>query len=165
MSAPMRTLWLFRWLPPLRKRYPQSKAAARRQRQATLTYDASDRVASLSAPTLILHGRRDRTVPVELACELANQIPGAQLTLFRGGHMFSSSTSGTRRSAGLRSSSPIPDRRPRKPRAPPPGDLPRSHRPDVPLKGAWRGAREPAVGAPRVGRAEGSTVDVLARSD
>lgn len=88
MSAPMRTLWLFRWLPPLRKRYPQSKAAARRQRQATLTYDASDRVASLSAPTLILHGRRDRTVPVELACELANQIPGAQLTLFRGGHMF-----------------------------------------------------------------------------
>ena len=88
MSAPMRVLWLLRWMPPLRKNYPQSKAAHRRQRQATLTYDASDRLTSLTVPTLILHGRRDRTVPLALARELAAQIPGARLGLFRGGHMF-----------------------------------------------------------------------------
>jgi 3-oxoadipate enol-lactonase len=88
MSAPMRVLWLLRWAPPLRKRYPQSEGAYRRQRQATLTYDAVDRITSVTAPALILHGRRDRTVPVDLVRELATQIPGAQLTLFRGGHMF-----------------------------------------------------------------------------
>jgi pimeloyl-ACP methyl ester carboxylesterase len=88
MSAPMRVLWLLRWVPPLRKRYPQSKAAHRHQRLATVTYDASDRLAGLRAPALILHGRRDRTVPVEVARELQARIPGAQLDLFPGGHMF-----------------------------------------------------------------------------
>ncbi len=88
MSAPMRVMWLLRWIPALRKRYPQSNAAHRHQRQATLDYDASDRLEALRVPALILHGRRDRTVPVELARELRAQIPAAQLALFPGGHMF-----------------------------------------------------------------------------
>lgn len=88
MSAPMRIMWLLRWLPPLRKPYPQSKAAHRRQREATLTYDATERLSSLSPPVLIVHGRRDRTVSVEMARELQARIPLAQLALFPGGHMF-----------------------------------------------------------------------------
>ena len=87
MSVPMRLMWLLQWLPILQGRYPQSRSAHRRQRQAALAYDATSRLAAIAAPTLILHGRRDRSIPVELARELHAGIPGSHLELFRGGHM------------------------------------------------------------------------------
>jgi 2-hydroxy-6-oxo-octa-2,4-dienoate hydrolase len=46
-----------------------------------------DAVAGLKHPTLILHGREDCVIPVELGLRLANRIPNAELHLFgRCGH-------------------------------------------------------------------------------
>ncbi len=50
-------------------------------------YDVSDRLAEIRVPTLILHGREDRVMPVERAAELRRGIPGARLVVFEGcGH-------------------------------------------------------------------------------
>lgn len=64
MSWPMRLLGLLQWLPGLQGRYPQPQYAQQRQRQAAVSYNAADRLGQLHAPTLILHGRRDRSVPL-----------------------------------------------------------------------------------------------------
>jgi len=82
-------MWLVRRLPRVRGRYPQQGYAHRRQREATVSYDARDRVGQIAAPTLILHGRRDRTIPLVMAEELRAAIAGSRLEVFRGGHLFS----------------------------------------------------------------------------
>ena len=89
MSVPMRLMWLVQWLPWMRGRYPQQEHAHRRQREATVSYDARDRVGQIAVPTLILHGRRDRTIPLAMAEELHAAIAGSRLEVFRGGHLFS----------------------------------------------------------------------------
>lgn len=43
-------------------------------------------LASIACPTLIMHGIRDRIVPVEYARILHEKIPGARLHLFEAGH-------------------------------------------------------------------------------
>ncbi|QBD81809.1 alpha/beta fold hydrolase [Ktedonosporobacter rubrisoli] len=43
-------------------------------------------LAAIRCPTLIMHGSRDRVVPVAYARELQAHIPGAQLLLFEAGH-------------------------------------------------------------------------------
>ena len=51
--------------------------------------DSFKRLASVSVPTLILHGTDDVVIPFENARILARQIPGAQLRPFEGcGHLF-----------------------------------------------------------------------------
>jgi pimeloyl-ACP methyl ester carboxylesterase len=59
----------------------------RRQLDAGRGYDARGRLIDVRAPTLVLHGRRDRVVPVAESRELARLIPGAELQLMRGGHL------------------------------------------------------------------------------
>ena len=59
-----------------------------RQRQASVSYDATNRLGLIRAPTLILHGRRDKSMPVDLAKRMHAGIPGSQIEIFRGGHMF-----------------------------------------------------------------------------
>ena len=88
MSLPMRLLTPLQWIPGLRGRYPQPRYAHRRQRQAAVGYDAAGRLGRLRAPTLILHGRRDRSLPLALAERMHAGIAGSQLEVFRGGHMF-----------------------------------------------------------------------------
>ena len=83
-----RLLLPLRWMGLLRGKYPQPRYAYERQRQASAGYDATGRLGLIRAPTLILHGRRDRSVPVELAERMRAGIPGARIELFRGGHMF-----------------------------------------------------------------------------
>jgi 3-oxoadipate enol-lactonase len=58
-SWPMRLLTLVQWLPMFRGAHPQPRYAHLRQRQAAVTYDAGTRIMQITAPTLILHGRRD----------------------------------------------------------------------------------------------------------
>jgi 3-oxoadipate enol-lactonase len=87
VSWPMRLLPL-RWAGLLRGKYPQPRYAYLRQRQASASYDATDRLGYIRAPTLILHGRRDRSMPVDLAERMHAGIPGSRMELFRGGHMF-----------------------------------------------------------------------------
>ena len=88
VSWPMRLLLPLRWAGLLRGKHPQPRYAYQRQRQASGSYDATARLGGIRAPTLILHGRRDRSMPVGLAERMHAGIPGSRIELFRGGHMF-----------------------------------------------------------------------------
>jgi pimeloyl-ACP methyl ester carboxylesterase len=88
MSAPVRTADMLRSLPMLKDRYPQPKYAHKRQRAASRGYDCTARLGQIHTPTLILHGRRDRTVPTALVEEMHDRIAGSKLVMFDGGHMF-----------------------------------------------------------------------------
>jgi pimeloyl-ACP methyl ester carboxylesterase len=76
-------------LPGLRGQYRQPRYAMRAQFDASTHFDCTSRLGEIRAPTLILHGRSDRVVPVQLAEEMRRGIPGAQLILADGGHLFS----------------------------------------------------------------------------
>jgi DNA-binding winged helix-turn-helix (wHTH) protein/pimeloyl-ACP methyl ester carboxylesterase len=54
--------------------------------EAFARIDVSAVAASVPCPTLILHARRDRRVPVQQACELAALIPGSTLRLVDSGN-------------------------------------------------------------------------------
>ncbi len=88
MSVPMRAVRQLARVGLLRRKYQQPDYAHQRQRQASLTYDALERLGQIHAPTLIAHGRRDRSIPLELAERTHSRIAGSEIEVFRGGHMF-----------------------------------------------------------------------------
>jgi pimeloyl-ACP methyl ester carboxylesterase len=88
VSWPMRLLPPLRWAGLLRGKYAHPRYAYLRQRQASASYNTTDRRGGICAPALILHGRRDRSTPVNLAERMHAGIPGSRMELFRGGHMF-----------------------------------------------------------------------------
>jgi 3-oxoadipate enol-lactonase len=88
MSLPMRLLPPLQWIPVLRGKYPQPRYAHVRQRQAAVSYDATERLGQIHTPTLILHGRRDRSIPLAMAQQLHAGIPRSKIEVFAGGHMF-----------------------------------------------------------------------------
>ncbi|MBW9061538.1 alpha/beta fold hydrolase [Agrobacterium pusense] len=45
-------------------------------------------LANITAPTLVLHGLKDRTVPPELANSLANDIRAREVVLLDAGHWY-----------------------------------------------------------------------------
>ncbi|MBI5481556.1 MAG: alpha/beta fold hydrolase [Deltaproteobacteria bacterium] len=56
--------------------------------RAVMAWDASARLGQVRAPTLVVHGERDRAVPRDFAERLARAIPGARLVVLKGvGHM------------------------------------------------------------------------------
>jgi pimeloyl-ACP methyl ester carboxylesterase len=69
-------------------RNPQPYYAFIRQFRASGGYDCSGRLGEIRVPTLILHGRRDRLAPYELAEEMHAGIKGSKLVAFEGGHLF-----------------------------------------------------------------------------
>jgi pimeloyl-ACP methyl ester carboxylesterase len=75
-------------LPMLRGQYPQPRRAIRAQFDASTRFDCTNRLADIRAPTLIVHGRTDRTAPVALADQMRALIPDSRLVLVDGGHMF-----------------------------------------------------------------------------
>jgi pimeloyl-ACP methyl ester carboxylesterase len=68
--------------------YPQPRFAFVRQRQAAESYDGRSVLSRIHVPTVILHGRADRSAPFHLAEELRDGIDGATLVPFDGGHTF-----------------------------------------------------------------------------
>jgi pimeloyl-ACP methyl ester carboxylesterase len=64
---------------------PQSIEAYMRHARANISFDASAQVASIAAPALVLHGDRDRVVPVQNGRDLARQLPNADLRILPGG--------------------------------------------------------------------------------
>jgi 3-oxoadipate enol-lactonase len=76
-------------LPVLRGQYRQPRYAMRAQFDATTRFDCTDRLGEIRAPTLIVHGKSDRVAPVAFAAEMHRSIPGSQLILVDGGHLFS----------------------------------------------------------------------------
>ena len=62
---------------------------ALQQAVAASTHDAGARLSRIQAPTLVMHGERDRLLPVENAKVLTRLVPGAQLRLLRqAGHFY-----------------------------------------------------------------------------
>jgi len=59
----------------------------RRQLDASRGYDVRARLTDVHVPALVLHGRRDRMVPIADSRELARLIPGAEFCLMPGGHL------------------------------------------------------------------------------
>jgi pimeloyl-ACP methyl ester carboxylesterase len=59
-------------------------------RQAELDgrVDIADRLGAITAPTLVVGGRRDRFVPIEHSWQLAEQIAGARLVELDAGHVI-----------------------------------------------------------------------------
>ena len=61
---------------------------ARRQLEARKGHDTWDRLDSILSPTLIAAGRYDGIAPLANSEALASRIPGADLQVFEGGHLF-----------------------------------------------------------------------------
>jgi 3-oxoadipate enol-lactonase len=73
---------------PARSGNPQPRYAFERQLAASGGWNGTSRLPEIHVPTVVLHGRNDKTAPYELAEELHNGIPGAKMVTFHGGHMF-----------------------------------------------------------------------------
>jgi len=71
-----------------RTKSTQPYHAFARQFKAARSYDCCDRLDRLAMPTLILHGRKDKAVPYEMAKELHAGIKGSKMIGFEGGHKF-----------------------------------------------------------------------------
>lgn len=68
--------------------YPQPRYAFENQLAASSAYDCTARLPDIAARTFIMHGRKDKTAPYDLAEEMAATIPNATMTTFNGGHLF-----------------------------------------------------------------------------
>jgi pimeloyl-ACP methyl ester carboxylesterase len=67
--------------------HPISKEGARRQWNALKQFNTQERLKQIKAPTLVLHGRNDFTMPPKNGEILAEEIPNAKLVLFeKSGH-------------------------------------------------------------------------------
>jgi 3-oxoadipate enol-lactonase len=73
-------------IPMIRGPHPYYTAA--RQLEASRTYDCMDRLNEIHVPTLILHGKKDKTAPYRLAEAMHSGIKGSQMITFHGGHLF-----------------------------------------------------------------------------
>jgi 3-oxoadipate enol-lactonase len=69
-------------------RGPHPYYAVARQLKASRGYDAMDRLGEIHVPTLILHGKKDKSAPYHLAEEMHSGIKGSQMITFPGGHLF-----------------------------------------------------------------------------
>ena len=73
-----------------RQPWPTSPAGYLAQLQAILAWESFSRLPQITAPTLVIHGKVDRLVPVGNGELIAARIPGAQLVLLeRASHLFS----------------------------------------------------------------------------
>jgi 3-oxoadipate enol-lactonase len=67
---------------------PGREIGARRQLEARAGHDTHDRLGGIGSPTLVCAGRHDGIAPVSNSEALAAGIPGAELDVFDGGHLF-----------------------------------------------------------------------------
>ena len=84
--------WSRRWVDLMLKipmiRGPHPYYAVVRQRHASRNYDCMDRLNEIQVPTLILHGKKDKSAPYHLAEAMQSGIKGSQMITFPGGHLF-----------------------------------------------------------------------------
>lgn len=76
----------------MRGPHGQPRYALKAQFDATSTFDCTERLSEIEAPTLILHGRSDHIAPVALAEQMHARISNSRLVLFEGGHLFTFTT-------------------------------------------------------------------------
>ena len=95
--ARLSTMWssLYGTHSPVPGSESVSWRGALQQALAASTHDATARLSRVQAPTLVMHGDRDRLLPPENADTLASLIPGAQLRLVPGaGHFYPMNVAG-----------------------------------------------------------------------
>lgn len=72
-----------------RIRSPYAARAYRSQLYAGATHDCLSSLYRLDCPTLVVHGRHDRVIPIENATVLADEISGAELEVLEEcGHLY-----------------------------------------------------------------------------
>jgi 3-oxoadipate enol-lactonase len=64
--------------------YPISPEAYQRQADAYLQFDALDRLAAITAPTLVVVGEQDLLTPPWITSEVADAIPQARIETIQG---------------------------------------------------------------------------------
>ena len=69
-------------------RGPHPYYAVAWQLKASRDYDCMDRLGEIHVPTLILHGKKDKSAPYHLAEAMHSGIKGSQMLTFPGGHLF-----------------------------------------------------------------------------
>jgi len=69
-------------------RGPHPYYAVARQLEASRAYDCMDRLNKIQAPTLILHGKKDKSAPYRLAEEMHSGIKDSKMITYNGGHLF-----------------------------------------------------------------------------
>ena len=74
--------------PIFRSKYPQPHYAFMRQIQTSSVYNCTDQLHELHFPTLIMHGKKDKSVPYHLAEGMHSEIKGSKMLTFEGGHLF-----------------------------------------------------------------------------
>ena len=87
-SITMKVFYLIKILPIFKSRYSQPHYAFLRQFKATIDFDVLSRLSEIKLPTLIMHGKIDKTVPFKHAVELNSGIKDSSLISFSGGHLF-----------------------------------------------------------------------------
>ena len=75
-------------MPIFRSKYPQPRYAFTRQLAASTDFNCTDRLREIQVPTLILHGKNDKSAPYVLAEEMHAGIQGSKMLTFAGGHLF-----------------------------------------------------------------------------
>lgn len=73
-------------IPAIRGSNPYYAVA--RQLEASRSYDCMDRLHEIQMPTLILHGKKDKSAPYQLAEAMHAGIQGSKMITFPGGHLF-----------------------------------------------------------------------------
>ncbi len=84
--------WSRRLIPLMLKipmiRGPHPYYAAARQLEASRAFDCMDRLNEIHVPTLILHGKKDKSAPYRFAEEMHSEIKDSKMITFHGGHLF-----------------------------------------------------------------------------
>jgi pimeloyl-ACP methyl ester carboxylesterase len=70
------------------QKYPPNPESFLQQVKAVSDFNGRKQLNQIKAPTLIVNGKKDRFVPMELAVELASGIKGSKLILVGGNHYF-----------------------------------------------------------------------------
>lgn len=68
--------------------YPPTHESFYRQFVATVEFDGKDQLSKIKAPTLIINGKNDDTIPMSCTKELVNEIHDSKLILVEGDHLF-----------------------------------------------------------------------------
>jgi 3-oxoadipate enol-lactonase len=75
-------------LPGLRGKDPPPRHSLTAQFRASGQFDCTGRLGEITSPTLIVHGRADRTAPAALARDMHARILGSRCVFLDGGHLI-----------------------------------------------------------------------------
>jgi pimeloyl-ACP methyl ester carboxylesterase len=87
-----RTLMLIGQLPGLRAANAPAPHAMRAQFNANSRFNCVPRLGDITQPALVVHGRTDPIVSLQLSEEMHRGIPDSRMSVFDGGHRITLET-------------------------------------------------------------------------